>query len=61
MVAMALSNNEAVQNSDYTDEIVATTARSVETDKQAKLKELEDSEWGTAGINWASGKDDVDA
>jgi hypothetical protein len=56
LVATALSNEASVQESDYAEEITATTARFVEEDRAAKIKELEDDKWGTKGINAWSGK-----
>ena len=59
IAASALSDNNAVQNSDYTDEIVATTGKLIEDDKQKALDDMKD--WGTKGVSWASGKNDKDA
>ena len=61
LVASTLANNQTVQNSQYTEEIVATTAQFMDEDKAKALKDLEDQGFGTKDISWASGKNDKEA
>ena len=61
ILSSALMNNEDVQNSDYKDEIIATASETFEKDKQAKLKQLQDSGFGTKKVGLTSGKNDKQA
>ena len=59
LVASALANNQTVQNSQFTEEIVSTTAQFMEDDKAKALKELEDKGFGTKGISKATKVNDA--
>ena len=61
IAANALSNNKAVQQSKYQDEILATTGKLIDKDKEKALQDLEDEGWGTKGINFLSGKNSKEA
>lgn len=54
IAATALSDNKAVQDSEYKDEIVATAGKMVQADKDAARAELDKAGWGTKGINKAT-------
>lgn len=55
LAANTLASEEAVQNSDYTDEITQMVAKDLDKKTDAEVQKLKDEGWGTDGIWQATG------
>lgn len=55
LAANTLANNDAVQNSDYADEITQIVAKDLDKKTDDEVQKLIDDGWGTDGISKATG------